>query len=142
MERLAIDSSVAVKWFSQEDDTDKAVQIRDAHVRGDFELIATPLLYCEVTNALRFKPDFGAEMLRRAVEALFKLHMVVEEIDESILKRSAEIAFDSDITIYDALPVAVAEKNSTVCVTADERTQYNRLKGKYPVRLLRDFPFE
>ena len=65
---------------------------------------------------MRFKPDFEVDMLRR----------------------SAEIAFDGGVTIYDALPVAVAEKNGTVCVTADERTQYSRLKEKYPVRLLRN----
>jgi len=137
MERLAVDSSVAVKWFSEEEDTDKALELRDAYVRGDVELIVTPLLYCEVANALRYKPDFGVERLKRAVEALFKLHMSIEEIDERILKRSAEIAFDGGVTIYDALPVAVAEKCGTVCITADERTQYSKLKEKYPVKLLK-----
>ncbi len=139
MERFALDSSVVVKWFSEEEDTDKALEIRDAYVRGDIELVVTPLLYCEVMNALRFKPDFDAGKLKRAVEALFKLHMDVEEIDERILKRSAEIAFDGGVTIYDAVPVAVAEKYNTVCVTADESTQFDRLKGKYPVELLREF---
>ena len=109
---------------------------------GDVELIVAPLLYCEVTNALRFKPDFNVEKLKRATDALFKLHMRVEKIDEFTLKRSAEIAFDSGVTIYNALPVAIAEKNGTVCVTADEKTQYNRLKGKYPVELLRGFSSE
>lgn len=139
MERLAIDSSIVVKWFSEEEDTNKALEIRDTYVGGEVELIVTPLLYCEVANALRFKPDFDAKKLKRAIEALFKLHMPTEEMDGDILKRSAEIAFDGGVTIYDAVPVVVAEKHETVCVTADERTQYSKLKGKYPVVLLRSF---
>ena len=88
---------------------------------------------------MRFKPDLEVGRLKRAVEALFKLHMTMEPIDQSIMERSVEIAFDGGVTIYDALPVAVAERNGTVCVTADEKTQYSRLKGKYPVILLRRF---
>ena len=32
MEEVVIDSSVAVKWFSNEEDTDKALKLRDRHV--------------------------------------------------------------------------------------------------------------
>ncbi len=138
MERLSLDSSVVVKWFSEEEDTEKALRIRDAFVAGQLEIIVTQLLYCEVANALRYKPDYDSERLKRAVNALTNLHMRVVEIDRDILKRSSEIAFDCNVTIYDAIPVAVAEKFNTVCVTADEKTQYSKMKDKYPVVLLRD----
>jgi hypothetical protein len=37
----------------------------------------------------------------------------------------------------DALPVAIAEQRQAVCITADEETQYRRLRTKgYPVELL------
>lgn len=32
MEKVIIDSSVAVKWFGAEEDTDKALKLRDKHV--------------------------------------------------------------------------------------------------------------
>ena len=80
--------------------------------------------------------------MKRAIEALFNLHMKVEEIDKYVLKRSAEIAFIGNVTIYDAVPVAVAEKNGTVCVTADEKTQYSRLAEMCPVELLRSFSLD
>lgn len=32
--QLAVDSSVAVKWFSEEEKTKEAVALRDAHVKG------------------------------------------------------------------------------------------------------------
>jgi len=38
---------------------------------------------------------------------------------------------------YDALPVALAENKKTICITADEETQYKKLKLKdSPIELL------
>ncbi len=34
VERYSLDSSVVVKWFSEEEGTDKALELRDAFVRG------------------------------------------------------------------------------------------------------------
>ena len=138
MERYSLDSSVVVKWFSEEEGTEKALELRDAFVKGEVELIVTPLLFCEVANALRYKPDFDAEKLKDAIDALADLRMEVEAIDRDLLKRSAEMAFDAGVTVYDAVPVAVAERRGALCVTADEKTQYAKMKGKYPIVLLRD----
>jgi predicted nucleic acid-binding protein len=136
MEKVVIDTSVAVKWFSAEEDTDKALQLRDRHVTGELELVATPLLICELVNALRYKPDFDAAKLKRAIGSLCKLHLRIEPITEALLRTGAKIAFDGDVTLYDALPVAVALLSGTRCVTADAETQYKKLSQKYPVTLL------
>ena len=139
MERISLDSSIVVKWFSYEEDTEKALKIKDAFVRGEIELIVTQLLYSEVINVLRYKPDYNVSKLKKAADALLNLHMYVEIIDNDILKRSSEIAFDAGVTIYDAIPVAVAEKHKTICLTADKRTQYNKMKDKYPIKLLKHY---
>jgi len=58
-------------------------------------------------------------------------------IDAQLMSRSSEIAFKGDVTIYDAIPVALADIRKTRCVTADKETQYARLKPKgYPIELL------
>lgn len=90
-------------------------------------------------NALRYKPDYNVSKLKKSADALLNLHMYVEIIDNDILKRSSEIAFDAGVTIYDAIPVAVAEKHKTICLTADKRTQYNKMKDKYPIKLLKHY---
>lgn len=139
MERLSLDSSVVIKWFNVEEDTDKALKIRDAYIKGRLELIVSHLLFYEVVNALRYKPNFTITHLNKAVDVLFKLHMKVNEFDERILKRSSEIAHNEGITIYDAVPVAIAEMEEAVCITADEKTQFSKLKGKYPIILLKEY---
>lgn len=134
---IVVDSSVVVKWFSREDKTDEALKLRDSHVEGSTALWITPLLYCEVANALRYKPDYSAEKLAEAMGHLLNLHLHAAPINFSILSRAGEIAYDGGVTIYDAVPIALAEQKGTVCVTADEETQYFKLRPKgYPLELL------
>ena len=136
-QELVIDSSVAVKWFSNEEDTDKALLLKERHVHGLTKLWVSDLLYHEVTNALRFKPGYDEPRLLAAVEGLFDLHLNIHRTDSKILGKASSIALKGEVTVYDAIPVAVAEMRGTVCITADELTQYKRLRAKaYPVRLL------
>jgi predicted nucleic acid-binding protein len=134
---VVIDSSVAVKWFSEEEATGRALELRDSHVEGHIALITTPLLACELANALRYKPDYNRDRLNEAMSHFYKLHLVEAPIDMHLLSRSSEIAFRGNVTIYDSIPVALAVLKNTKCLTADQETQYAKLKPKgYPIELL------
>lgn len=135
---VVIDSSVAVKWFSEEEATSQALELRDSHVKGHATLITTPLLACELANALRYKPEYNKDRLAEAMNHFYKLHLYEAPIDSQLLSRSSEIAFRGNVTIYDAIPVATAVLRKTKCITADQDTQYAKLKPKgYPIELLR-----
>lgn len=135
--QIVVDSSVAVKWFSEEEKAAEAVGLMYAHVEGHLTLLTTPLLICEVANALRYKPDYDLRRFIDAINHLHKLHLRETPIDGQLLSRSGEIAYRSDVTIYDAIPVALATLNKTKCITADKETQYAKLKPKnYPIELL------
>ena len=132
-----IDSSVAVKWFSREDGTDEALVIKNEHVSGTRELWVSDLLYHEVANALRYKPDIDEKKLALALEGLFSLHLNTRPVDLDLLRSASAIAYRSEVTIYDAIPVALAKLRGTICLTADENTQFKKVKAKgYSVRLL------
>ncbi len=132
-----IDSSVAVKWFSHEEETDKALLVRNRHVSGARRLWVSDLLYHEVANALRYKPGYDEKRLNQAVESLFGLHLNVQPVDMMLLGKAATIAFKGNVTIYDAVPVALAQLRETFCITADEDSQFKKLKSHgYPVTLL------
>jgi len=134
---IVLDSSVVVKWFSKEEKSDEALKLMDLYTESSVELSASELLFCEVANALRYKPDYDVKRFEEAVSQLFNLHMTVTPLTEELLGRAGDIAYDADITLYDALPVALAEHRKTVCMTADEETQYRKLRPKgYPVELL------
>ena len=132
-----VDSSVVVKWFSKEEESDRALAVMDQHVKGARRLWVSDLLYHEVANALRYKPDYDEKRLNVAVENLFGLHLNIWPVDSALMSRASTLAYRADVTVYDAVPVALAQLRGTVCITADEHTQYKRLKAHgYPVALL------
>ncbi len=134
---IVVDSSVAVKWFSTEEDTDKALRIRDEHLNGTGPIWASDLLYHEVANALRFKRTYDENKLIEAVNTLFAFHLNNRPVDPLLLRDATAIAYRGDVTLYDAVPVALASIRGTICITADEETQYKKLKPHgYPVALL------
>jgi len=134
---IVLDSSVVVKWFSKEPKSDEALELMDPHLQGTAELVASEILFCEVGNALRYKRGYSIEKLKVALSDLLHLQMKVAHTTEDLMLRTAEIAYDGKVTIYDALPAAIAEHRKTICITADEETQYKKLQAKgYPVQLL------
>jgi len=134
---VVLDSSVVVKWFSQEPKSVEALELMESHLQGSAGLVASEILFCEVGNALRYKREYSTEKLKRALSDLLHLHMKVAHTTEDLLLRTAEVACDGEVTIYDALPVAIAERRKTICITADEETQYKKLRAKgYPIQLL------
>lgn len=134
---IVIDSSVVVKWFSTETKSDEALKLLDSYIQGSVELIVSEMLFCEVGKALRYKPDYDTQKWKTALTQLFNLHMNVTHLNEDLITRTGEIAYEEKVTFYDALPVAIAEHAKTVCITADEETQYKKLQIKnYPIQLL------
>ena len=134
---IVLDSSVVVKWFSTEIKSVEALKFLDSYIQGSIELTIPEVLFCEVGNALRYKPDYDTQKWKTALAQLFNLRMKVTHLTEGLIIRTGEIAYDGKVTFYDALPVAIAEHKKTVCVTADEETQYKKLQIKgYPIELL------
>ena len=134
---IVLDSSVVVKWFNAEIKSDEALKLLDSYTEGSNALTVSEILFCEVGNALRYKPDYDAQKWKTALAQLYNLHMNVTHLNQDIILRAGEIAYDGKITFYDALPVAIAEHKKTVCITADEETQYKKLQPKgYPIELL------
>jgi predicted nucleic acid-binding protein len=134
---IVVDSSVVVKWFSKESKSVEALNLLDAYTQGSLELVVSEILFCEVGNALRYKPDFDAQKWKKALTQLFNLNMKVVQLTQDLALRTGEIGYECEVTFYDALPVVIAENKKTVCITADEKTQYKKLQTKgHPVELL------
>src|SRR4030066_1906056 len=130
-QNVVLDSSVVVKWFSTETKSDEALKLLDSYIQGAVELTISEILICEVGNALRYKPDYDTQKWKTALTQLFNLHMNVTHLNEDLITRTGEIAYEGKVTFYDALPVAIAENKKTICITAGEDTQYKRLQTKH-----------
>lgn len=134
--RIVIDSSVVVKWFSKEADSQKALDLLNRFQASEHTLCVSDLLFIEVTNALRYKPTLNNSLVE-IISILYDLNLESYPSTKQLLQSASEMASEADVSIYDAIPVALAEQLDTYCITSDKKTQYNRLAEKnYPIKLL------
>ena len=116
---VVVDAGVVVKWFVDEEYTDAALAVRDAHVDGTVDLVAPSLLPFEVVNALRYSGAFDEETLTRASTALTKYGIDLVSYDR--IDGITDTALAIDETVYDAAYVALAETVAEPLYTTDER---------------------
>ncbi len=121
MQEIVVDASVVVKWFVEEELSDKATIIRDKYVEGEIKIIAPEILPFEVLNTLYYKKLFSKNELKDICEALegfsFELHSLRGEYS----KKVAEITVENDITVYDASYIALAILKNTKVYTSDKK---------------------
>lgn len=133
-----VDASVAIKWFSEEEYTDRAVDIRDKFFKGTCELAAPDLILYEVSNALRFNPNFNEEDVTEAMNSLFDMGISIIVPTPRIIKSSIAMAFKYKTTIYDAFYAALANEIGFEFVTADGKL-YKKIKDLEFVRHIGEF---
>ncbi|MBS7638533.1 type II toxin-antitoxin system VapC family toxin [Candidatus Bathyarchaeota archaeon] len=137
-EDLVLDASVMVKWFSGEEDSEIAVEIRDKHVEGVISIVSPDLALYEVVNALRYNPAFNIEDLKRAVSDLMDIGVDFITPNREILEKSVENAFIYDLSVYDSYYLSLAQIMGLQVVTADEKF-FERAKETRIVKILKNF---
>lgn len=121
MSEIVIDASVVVKWFIEENDSDKARLLRDKFIDGKIELIVPSLLYFEVLNALKYSQLFDLSELNDAGESLENYGFKVITIKKKIRKHMIKFAVDHEISIYDASYLGLSIGLGKIFCTADEK---------------------
>ncbi|MCS7364875.1 MAG: type II toxin-antitoxin system VapC family toxin [archaeon GB-1867-035] len=132
---IVVDASVIVKWFVKEEYRDRALMLRKMHVHEKCLLIAPKLIIYEVCNALRFNPEFEEEDVMKASEALFQIHLKLEDLMMEDVFKVIRNSFKYNITFYDASYLTLAEKEGCPFVTADEKL-YRKIRENPLVYLL------
>ncbi len=134
-----LDSSILAKWFLQEEDSEKAVEIRDLFVRQRIRLSTISLARYELGNVLWKHPSKTEDNVREDFEALSEMALPTQDLEDSqLLTRVFQTARDLRITFYDASYVAWSAVSKATFVTADEPL-YRKVKGRGEALLLRDW---
>jgi predicted nucleic acid-binding protein len=131
--RYVLDSSVALKWFLAEPDSDKALRLRDDARAGVHELLAPDFFPVEVTHAItraerqgRITPAEGTSFVADLLAELPALHPSVP-----LLPRAYVLSSLSRHGVYDCMYVALAEREGCELVTADDKLVKN-LSAQFP----------
>lgn len=121
--RYVVDTSVDIKTYVQEQDSSKAVRLRNEYHQGVHQLIAPDIFPTEMCNVLmilersgKIKPGEAELFFGRFLNVLPPLFAAVP-----LLPRALEIAKQFQQTVYDCLYVALAEREGFELVTADDK---------------------
>ena len=134
-EEAVIDASVAVKWLSEEEGTDAALRLRDAHVEGTTTLSAPDLLLYELANAFRYKPDFDEEKVSSAMADVLDLEIDLISPTRELIDKTVEDAYLYEISIYDSCYLALGELMGIIVYTSDKKF-YEKAKLSGILRLI------
>jgi len=121
--KYVIDASVDIKTYVQEQDSGKAVRLRNEYHQGVHQLIAPDIYPTEMCNVLmvlersgKIKPGESDLFFWHCLSVLPPLFAAVP-----LLPRALEISKQFQQTVYDCLYIALAEHEGYELVTADER---------------------
>jgi predicted nucleic acid-binding protein len=131
---FVLDSNVAFKWLVPEDDSDKALRVRDGFRQGIHELIAPmssrgshPFSH-EGRAAKPGDADSRAHPLQRPAP---EPPLSPRHASLPLLPRAYEISSQIRLGVYDCLYVALAEREGCELLTADSKLITN-LQPAFP----------
>ena len=127
---LIIDSSVAVKWLSHEDENfvAQAKKILEDFQNEKVEIAAPELTKCEIGNALTHK-EFTLPQINTFLEKYFAVPIKFYKTDLELAQLATEIALQNKITFHDAIFIALAQSLKATLVTANPKHQKPGLKS-------------
>jgi predicted nucleic acid-binding protein len=131
-----IDSSVIIKWIIEEDDRDKAIELKRKFLQEEIELGIPTLAYYEVMNYLsRLYPlksmlFFSQILMLKMTDFFVTLENIAETID--VTQKLPKTTF------YDATYHALAIQHNGTFITADEK-YYNQAKPLKHIQLLKNY---
>jgi len=121
--KYVIDTSVDIKTYVQEQDSTKAIRLRNEYHQGLHDLIAPDIFPTEMCNVLmilersgKIKPG-DAELFFR--QFLCEVPPLIAAVP--LLPRALEIAKQFRQTVYDCLYIALAEREGCELVSADDK---------------------
>ena len=115
---FVVDTSVAIKWVIEEEDSGTAELLQDT------DMVAPALFRIEAANVLRTLAMREAISARQALDLFTFLQgapVTIIDADEALEHRALELAHELRHPVYDCVYLAVGERMDRTLVTADRR---------------------
>ena len=116
-----LDTSVVVKWFFPEEDSEKALSLRRAQQDSELQLYAPEVLLMELANALRYTSEFSAGEIAEALQTPFELNVLLIPFSLEALNSATTLSLEHDLAVYDAYFLALAQAMQIPLITADRK---------------------
>ncbi len=116
--KIILDTSVIVKWFVNEAESEKANELLQEVRIGSFSLVIPDIVLVEIVNALRFTQAVDEKQCQSHIQNLLNLKSEIFFTTE-VIGRIVSLVYRSGLASYDALYVAAAEDLDILLITAD-----------------------
>lgn len=130
MEIFVVDTSVIVKWFSSVDEkyVEQAQDIFSSMIDGKIKILTPDLANYELVNALLKSKKRTATETFKTLLKFSSLPLTIIPSSEKIFEIALEITEQYNLTIYDAIFLAVAKLHNATLVTENLKDQ-GKAKG-------------
>jgi predicted nucleic acid-binding protein len=115
-----LDTSVAVKWFVTEEDSERALDLQQAHLRDDLQLHAPDILLMESANALRYA-GLSEERILQNLDTVPALGVDIIPFSLDVLNSAVSLSLEHDLAVYDAYFLVLARAMDIPLITADRK---------------------
>jgi len=123
MKKYILDTSVVVKWFSQEEGTDKAEGWLKLLEKQEEEIYLPALVKYELANALLKGKKLSYKEAELALKIFYSLPLIFVEENLGLAKLSYKFTEKFGISYYNACFLALAKTEKAILVTANSRHQ-------------------
>ncbi|TAH49216.1 MAG: PIN domain-containing protein [Chloroflexota bacterium] len=133
MANIVVDSSIVIKWFVTEPLSEEARRVLNGYQSGALTLIAPDLLAAEIGNIVWKKvrmQGLAREDAQQIISAFRELDIELLPTT-SLLEDAVRIAMAHERNVYDALYIALSEREQSLFITADERL-VNAVNKSFP----------
>lgn len=139
MVTLAVDASVLVKWYAPEKEggLEQSHKLYKAIQNCEVRAITSDLLIFELSNALLKGKRHQASEVQEALRTFFQTSVELIPTDSLLIDNAVEIAEHYQLTVYDAIYVALAGRFGCRLLTANPHCHSKIKNGT--VLLLKDF---
>lgn len=118
---IVLDTSVILKWYLDEEDSDKALYFRSEYLNNLIDITVPDLILYEVSNALKYNRDYIINDIKLVIESLFlsKINIVSPTVE--LISLAIEYANYFDVSIYDSTYLALSSLLDFQFITSDEK---------------------
>ncbi|MFZ4388105.1 MAG: type II toxin-antitoxin system VapC family toxin [Chthoniobacterales bacterium] len=125
MKQAVADASFCGAWILEDEISDKAEHLLKQIVNGSVELVVPALWHYEMNNLLRSahrRKRLSEEDAREALETLNQVPLIIEDLPEGpARKRILHLAFQFDLSSYDAAYLELADRHKITLHSADAK---------------------
>lgn len=119
---VVIDTSVVFKWFAgTEKKREEAKLFLKNHLNKTEPIIVPDLLLYEIANAWATKTALSSEEVSKNLTFLKKYALNIVPASFNLVMKASKLSKIYNISVYDAIFIALAEEKGVKVVTADEK---------------------